>query len=237
MDEEAATLRYFLCRALGEFRVSEGLDVLVKAATTNRDPNEQIVRRGAIQAIAVRASNLAQLDPPRPLSDPELETTLFRLSSDADDLVRSETAYALGRIATPASLTRLETMVDDPHADTRYNAAVALAQHGNARAAETLADMLDPDEMASVRQEENEQAQFDKRGLIMTSALEAVEALAKQIPSADFSAVIEVLERVNRADAGELQRARIHPGIVIRAKHTLELLRDRASEDSSVPSR
>ena len=36
-------------------------------------------------------------------------------------------------------------MVDDPHADTRYNAAIALAQHGNVAAIPTLAEMLDPD--------------------------------------------------------------------------------------------
>ena len=65
MQQEAVTLRYFLCRALGEFRVPDGLNVLLKAAATNRDPREEEVRRGAIQAIAVRASNLAQLQPPQ----------------------------------------------------------------------------------------------------------------------------------------------------------------------------
>src|SRR6185369_16534017 len=33
MDDESVNLRYFLCRALGEFRVHDGMDVLVKAAT------------------------------------------------------------------------------------------------------------------------------------------------------------------------------------------------------------
>ena len=81
MDEQAVTLRYFLCRALGEFRVVDGTDVLIKAATTNRDPEEQIVRRGAIQAIAIRAFNLSHLQPPRPSSDSELEASLFRLAN------------------------------------------------------------------------------------------------------------------------------------------------------------
>ena len=94
VQDEAVTLRYFLCRALGEFRVPDGTDVLLKAATTNRDPKEQSIRLGAIEAIAVRAFNLAHLDPPQPLTTPELEPTLFRLASDDDPLVRSETAYA-----------------------------------------------------------------------------------------------------------------------------------------------
>jgi HEAT repeat protein len=229
-DEKAEKLRFFLCRALGEFRVNEGLDVLLKAAATNRSPGDQFVRRGAIQAIAVRASILAQLDPPQALSDPNLESTLQSLSRDEDELIRSETAYALGRIGTPAALALLETMVDDPHADTRYNAAVGLAQHGNALAADTLAEMLDPDEMASVSEEQYEAAQFFKRGLIMTSALEAVETLAEQTPTADFSAVIESLERLVSADADQLREAQIRSAVVLRARQVLAHLQGLARE-------
>ena len=144
MQDEAVTLRFFLCRALGEFRVPDGIDVLLKAATTNRDPKEQSVRLGAIEAIAIRAYNLSHLDPPQPLTSPELEPTLFRLASDDDPLVRSETAYALGQIGTPASLDRLEAMLDDAYPDARFNAAIALAHHGRAKAVATLAEMLDP---------------------------------------------------------------------------------------------
>ena len=54
MDEQSVTLRYFLARALGEFRVDEGTDALLKAATTSRDPREAIVRRGALEALAIR---------------------------------------------------------------------------------------------------------------------------------------------------------------------------------------
>jgi HEAT repeat protein len=227
MDEQSVTLRFFLCRALGEFRVDEGTDVLLKAAATNRDPRETIVRRGALQAIAVRAFNLSQLDPPRSLADPDVEPTLFRLASDEDGLVRSETAYALGQVGTPGSIARLEAMVDDAHADTRYNAAVALAQHGNAAAIDTLAEMLDPQETSSVDQEPNEAARFFKRSLIMTNALEAVEKLASDNPTADFSPVVAVLDHVVAATPADLEQARIRPGVVPRAKETLELLRSR----------
>ena len=236
-NEEAVMLRFFLCRALGEFCVTEGFDVLIKAATTDRGPDDQFVRRGAIQAIAVRVFNLSQLDPPQGVSGSELESALQSLAGDDDDLIRSETAYALGRIGTPASLTQLESMVDDPHTDTRYNAAVALAEHGNSQAVDTLAEMLDPLEMESVRQEGNEPAQFYKRGLIMTSALEAVEALASQSSGTDFSDVIEVLERVVRADAEQLHAARIRPAIVGRAEQVSKLLQARASENASQPPR
>ena len=209
---------------LGEFRVNDGLNVLLKAAATNRDPREEEVRRGAIQAIAVRASNLAQLQPPQVLSDPELEPTLFQLAGDPDELVRSETAYALGRIGTPACLERLQAMLGDSFADARYNAAVALAQHGDVKALPVLAEMLSPDEMASVEQEKGADAQFFKRSLVMSGALDAVDKLVKAHPDADYSSVTKALDEIVHADDAALDRARIRRPIVARARETLALI-------------
>lgn len=224
MDEEAVMLRYFLARALGEFEVDAGTESLLQAAQADRDPQEAFVRRGALQAIAVRAYNLSQLDPPKSLADPNLEPTLFELSADENPLVRSETAFALGQIGTPSALAQLEKMLVDPHADTRYNAAIALAQHGNAAAIPTLAEMLDPEEMASVREEPNEAAQFSKRSLIVTNALEKVEQLHNDQPNADFTPVVEVLEAIIVAKSAALKEARLHQSVVPRAKEVLEKL-------------
>jgi HEAT repeats len=224
MDQESVTLRYFLARALGEFRVDEGTDVLLKTAQANRDPQEALVRRGALQALAVRAFNLSQLDPPRTLADPNVLPALVALAGDENPLVRSETAYTLGQIGSPAALAELEKQLVDPHPDTRYNAAIALAQHGKAAAIPTLAEMLDPEEMASIREEPSPPAQFYKRSLIVTNALEAVEKLHAKDPSADFSPVIEVLQKIIAAKPAELEQARFHPTIVPRAKETLLLL-------------
>lgn len=224
MDEQSVTLRYFLARALGEFQVDEGTDALLKAAAANRDPREAIVRRGALQALAVRAFNLAQLDPPRQLADPHLEPTLIQLAADENPLVRSETTFALGQIGTPAALAQLAKMVDDPHADTRYNAAVALAQHGDAAAIPALAEMLDPDEMSSVREEPKAADQFFKRSLIVTNALEAVENLAQEQPSADFGPVRTALEKIIAATPDQLEQARLHETVVPRAQETLKLI-------------
>ncbi len=218
MDQENITLRYFLARALGEFHVDEGTDVLLKTATTNRDPQETLVRRGALQALAVRAYNLSQLDPPRTLADPNVEPTLLKLAVDENPLVRSETAYVLGQLGTPTALAELEKMVDDPHPDTRYNAAIALAHHGDAAAIPTLAEMLDPEEMSSIREESGTPAQFYKRSLIVTNAIEAVEKLHGKAPAANFTSVIEVLKKIVAAKPAELEQARFHPTIVPRRK-------------------
>lgn len=224
MQEGDVTLRLFLARALGEFQVNEGIETLLRAATTERDPAEQVVRQHAIQAIAVRAHNLQQLDPPQELTHPELESTLATLAEDEDPQIRLRAAYALGRLGTPASIERLEIMVDDPHANTRYNAAVALAERGNARAIETLAEMLDLEELAGVPPESNVQDLAFKRALVVTNALEGVDALARQNPSADFTPVVESLERLVAADEETLAQAQILRGVVIEARRMLKLL-------------
>lgn len=228
MDNESVTLRYFLCRALGEFHVPDVLPVLLKAATTNRDPREQVVRQGAIEAIAVLSFNLQQLVPPQKLDSAQLDQTLAQLANDPDDSIRSTTAYALGRIGTPASLAQLEILADDPHADTRYNAAVALAQHGDPKAVETLAEMLDYTEMSSVREEEERSDQLMKRALIMSNAMDAARELAKQNPDADLTEITTALEKLATADEAILQESMINPRRVsTAAEHTLKDLQQR----------
>jgi len=226
-NQEQAALRYFLARALGEFETPEGLDVLLKAAETKGEQSAELVRNGALEAIAVRAYNLHQPQPPEELTDPELEPTLFRLAKDEDGRIRAKAAYALGQIASPTALAHLESMVDDPDADTRYNAAVALAHQGNEKAVETLAEMLDPEELASVRQEQNEADRQFKRTVLIGSAIHAAHALADKNPKADLSPIIRALERIATADPDTLAKAHIQRRIVADAERSLSLLKGR----------
>ncbi|HEY4233981.1 MAG TPA: HEAT repeat domain-containing protein, partial [Lacipirellulaceae bacterium] len=194
------------------------------------DPKEQSVRLGAIEAIAVRAFNLSHLQPPQPLANPDLEPALFRLASDDDPLVRSETAYALGQVGAPECLDRLEAMLDDAYPDARENAAVALAHHGRAKAVATLAEMLNPAESADGGQDDAAGARAANLALTMTSALAAAEDLARQNPDADLSPVIQAIKNLvgaKESPAGDKTKpasATIDPQIVAAAHHTLEVL-------------
>jgi HEAT repeat protein len=235
MDDDEIEFRKYLARALGEFQVQEGADELLRAATTSRDEREQKVRDGALQAIAVRAYNLQQLSPPQRIENPKVEATLLQLSEDEDPLIRFQTAYALGKIGSPAAVERLEIMVDDPDADTRYNAAVALAHHGNAKAIETLAEMLDLEEHAAARLGKDD-AHAVVRSVIVHTAIDAALALARQNPQADLSPIIEMLEEIVRADEKTLAKAQLPRQAQFDAQRALKTLRSNTS-DTPTPAK
>jgi HEAT repeat protein len=237
MDEGEVRFRMYLAKALGEFQVQEGIGALVKAAETNRDPREQIVRDGAVQAIATRAYNLQQLNPPERLSDPNLEPALIRLSSDEEPVIRSRTAIALGKIGTPTALERLETMIGDPYPDARYHAAMELALHGNAKAVETLAEMLELSDLASAQEETDEASRQFKRDVIVSNAIHGVRELARLNPNADLSAVVAALTRITSAERDLLKKARISPGVVPEARIVLKELPPLPQAERPNPSR
>jgi HEAT repeat protein len=225
MAPESVKLRFFLCRALGEFLVPEGISELILAADANRSPEEQLVRRGAIQALAMRAYHLREASVSGEWEQ-TVEDALLRLAGDDDPVVRSETAYALGRIATEPCLKRLEAMAGDPDADTRYNTAIALANHGRAVAVEALAEMLEPVPLESVLEEVDGQSRVRKRTTILQNAMEAVAALAAKNPDADLAPVLKSLKELADADEATLEGAFIPGAAAAEAARLLKLLGD-----------
>ena len=197
-DENSVKLRCFLCAALGSFRVGEGLDVLLKAA---RDDVERDVRRDAINAIAVRAEQLASLDEPRALEHDELVETFVALANQSDALIRSQTAFALGVLtlseeADPQLTLELEKLADDLYSDARYNAALALARKGNLRAVDAVVEMLDRDGIAiSIAREDIAVQQTHKRNTIVRNALNAVDSLLTKNPQVDLPELRTAVER------------------------------------------
>jgi hypothetical protein len=239
MEPDAVNLRYFLARALGEFEVTDGLDVLLRAATTDRDPRETWMRRGAIQGLAVLGYNQLHAQPPQTEMLDKLVPVLLELAGDEEPLIRSETAFALGRVATPEALAQLVIMLDDPHTDTRYNAAVALAQAGRPQAVDTLVEMLDHEETISVEEELDSESRVIKRALIMKNAMQALVELARAEPELDYSAVRAELQEIVDLTPDALREAHIDWRIQSEAKRTLEFFEQRSAaeeEDRSAES-
>ena len=194
------TLRMYLCRALGEFHVPEPLPVLIEAAATERDPRELDVRRSAIEAIAVLASNLG---PDRLRARPELISVLREAADDARPPLRSAAAFALGVIGGIEAEAKLEDLLADPYPDVRYNAATGLARHGNTSSVDVLLEMLDPSESAGIEVEKQEPARDFKRALILVNGLRATGQLASANPRADLSRLRKAVERLAESDVEE----------------------------------
>jgi HEAT repeat protein len=207
-------LEEFLCYALGEFRVDDGVPALVTAARPTDDAGAFRVRAAAIQSIAIQATHI---EPERFQNNAELMEVVIEASrergegSNAADFnyLRSAAAYALGMIGGDEARERLHFMLDDGDANTRYNAATGLARQGDARALAVLEEMLDPDNTAALAdpeaktEEHRKSGESWKRVLVLTNGIRAASQLVDKNPAADYSDLADWLARLQQADVIE----------------------------------
>jgi HEAT repeat protein len=194
-DDNSLTLRIYLSRALGEFRVPDALPTLIEAATTVRDEKEEDVRRAALEGIAMLADNVGA-DDKAFAENPKLEEVLLAAASEPDPRTKSVAAVALGVIGTPKMIDKLHFMLEDANPDVRYNAAARLAQRGDAAAVPVLVEMLDPEETAGIDVEENLEMRPFKRALITVNALRASGQLADKNPDANLAELRTAVEKL-----------------------------------------
>lgn len=223
MEERPIQMRMFLTRAIGQFHVTDGLEVLTKAAVTERDPREVVVRSTAIEAIAELADNTdpAELAAERPLmaallsAAGERNSTSEKQAEERGEL-RARAAFALGVIGSDEALDRLALMTSDAHPNARFNAATGLARHGDERATKVLLQMLDPHNPAAVAGEDAKtekglaQAIAWKRAVVILNGLEATERLAEKNADADLSVLTKAVNNLQSAEldpqiAGRIQ--------------------------------
>jgi hypothetical protein len=205
MEENPLTLRIFLCLALGEFKVPDGLPTLIEAAGTARDEKEQEVRRAAIEGIALLADNVGA-DNKQFSDNPKLEAVLLEAAGNDDPRTRKVAAVTLGVIGTSRMVEKLHFMLEDANPDVRYNAAARLAVRGDAAGLPVLLEMLDPEEMAGVLSEKTAKMRPFKRALITVSALKAGSQLAEKNPDADLGALETAVKKLLAGDAsGEIR--------------------------------
>jgi HEAT repeat protein len=223
MDDQSIKLRIFVTRTLGEFHVTDGLPVLVETARTERDPREVVVRRTAIEAIAVLADNT---DPAEVAAEPGVMQVLEQAATDRGSAtseeeetergeLRARAAFALGVLGSDAARERLALMTSDAYPNARYNAGTGLARHGDQRATKVLLQMLDPENPAVIAGEkgdskrELEQAIAWKRALVLLNGLEATERLAEQNADADLAELKAAVKNLETAELDPLIRGRI----------------------------
>jgi hypothetical protein len=131
-NEQGVAFRSFLCRALGHFHIAESLPTLVRAATTQRDPNEVEVRLSALEAIAQLTDNIRG-----PLADKLLPqaAALARKSAAA---IRSSESSQAGRTAD-----RLSALADEADALAKVARRSADLGRRSARLADEFGPLVD----------------------------------------------------------------------------------------------
>ena len=223
-DANSISLRYYLCRVLGEFYVDDGLEVLLRTARI--DP-ERDVRREAVNALAVLAHGMREQEPPKNLDHPDLVETFAALANDPDDLIRSQTAFAIGVLvltpeADPQLLTELEKLVDDLYSDARYNAALGLARQGNLRAVGAVAEMLEPEALRlNTAGEKTPALQVFKRDTIIKNALDAARLLMEKNPGVELQTLTSALNALVETGASWQPRP-VPPSLVERGEQLLD---------------
>ena len=110
--------------------------------------------------------------------DPGVVPRLQPLYASPDAGVRKMTVYALGALPGDAQLVTLRTAIQDPVADVRWNAAVALARHGSHDGVGVLRQMLDRQYVEqTVRREVRQDEDDDPIADVMISGLRAAATL------------------------------------------------------------
>ncbi len=231
-DDNSIKMRCYLCRVLGELHVNDGLAMLLKTARSDR---ERDVRREAIKALAVLGDSLASMEPPREFDQVALRETLLQLASDEDELIRSETAFAIGAILRDSKdqlnsvndplMLELEKLVEQLHADTRYNAALALARLGSLNAIDAIVEMLDMEAISiSTSGEQDPRQQAYKRHIILHNALNGAVALQEHHRQLDLPSLREAVQKFLDAAPIAIESKIVRKKLTSQAESTLEVL-------------
>lgn len=153
-------IRRYLALAIGRLRTPPPGTVEALTAALD-DPDSETV----ISVVWALAS----------LGDEAVVPLIVSMYQSSDAGVRKMAVYALGVLPDDGAQTTLRAALDDPTPDVQWNAAVALARHGDARSARVLARMLDRDHVTGLVTAS--ETRLDPAGEVMISGLQAVAGL------------------------------------------------------------
>jgi HEAT repeat protein len=176
-DESAADdprVRRYLAVALGRLGDRRAVPVLLKAledpaaGAPSLDPDTRIY---AVWALGV-------------IGDPQALPRLLALARNEDAGLRKTAVYAVGAFSSADARAVLVASLADPVEDVRWNAALALARTGDARATPVLLQMMDRSHLSQVNELTEPQRE--------EAMLEAVKMAAK-VPDQALRASLERL--------------------------------------------
>lgn len=197
-SQEPATIdqQAFLTRTLGMLDVPETVfPVLREAMQTTHDRE---VRKNAVLAVATiahRANERKIL-----LDDAGIVEELSNVSRDADPLLRSSSAFALGLLSFPTTKQPLTVLLSDGDGNTRLNAAIAFARQKSLDGLPIFREVLS--EAASGERPTSSASAAEGEGLdsllAVSNSLRAVSDLSSQLDDAtrnDLSRDVEAISK------------------------------------------
>jgi HEAT repeat protein len=138
-DDELA--RRYLALALGHLGHPSAIPVLAEgAAAYTGDPVPEAIQTELTQTRIYCTWALARIN------DPTCIPELIALTRDPADDLRTMAVYALGAVASaddPIAMQTLRMALEDRTTDVQWNAALALARHGDAAAIPTVTKLCD----------------------------------------------------------------------------------------------
>jgi len=212
-DQPRVMRRMFLCRVIGEFHVSAGLDVLLRAVKEEHDVQDVEVRLSALEAIASLASHCGQeslhtddiysavIDASRSRDEGENSGTAYQPHAE----LRAVAAYCLGVLGGEQAIERMKQMLNDPYPNTRYNAATGLARYGEPQCARVLREMLDAKNDLALRDEANPNDQARKRTTVLLNGIRATVQFAKANPAADVTPLKTALHELETSSLEDVK--------------------------------
>lgn len=169
-------IRRYLALAIGRLRTPPAGTVEALAAALD-DPDSETV----ISVVWALAS----------LGDEAVVPRIVSMYQSSDAGVRKMAVYALGVLPNDGAHTTLRAALDDPTPDVQWNAAVALARHGDSRSSRVLARMLDRDHVAGLVTAS--ETRVDPASEVMISGLRAVAGLSSAGVGEDLRAAVAAL--------------------------------------------
>ncbi len=196
-DPELVKSQVFLCRALGEFQVSDGLSVLLRAAEP-RPERALSVRCAAVESLAVLASHTSWADSP---DAPSVLATLLaatRETTDATDnlsaaRLAATATFALGVIGGDAARGPLRELLQDVRPEVRYNAATGLARQGDEQCVPVLTEMLTTAEHSELAADPANSDREPIRDILVRNAMRASLQLVATHPRAQVSTLRDAM--------------------------------------------
>lgn len=157
-------VRQYLALAIGQMDPPLP-DAAVTALTTALGDSDSEARISAIWALGSSG-------------DPAMVAKVGPLYQSDDAGIRKMTVYALGALPGDAQIDTLRTALRDSAPDVRWNAAVALARHGNKDGVPVLKQMLDRTYVQqTVKREVRQDEDQDPIADVMITGIRAVAAL------------------------------------------------------------